>query len=51
MKVEIDLDLIDEMAECIVCCSLSVDEAARYMKACIFESADLVETELPPNDI
>ena len=36
MRFEIDLDLIDEMAECIHDCSwVSAEEIAAYMKSCI----------------
>ena len=36
MRFEIDLDLIDEMAECIYDCSwVSAEEIAAYMKSCI----------------
>ena len=36
IKFEVDLDLIEEMAECINNCSwVGADEIAAYMKSCI----------------
>lgn len=36
IKFEVTLELIEEMANCIYCCSwVSDDEISAYMKACI----------------
>lgn len=36
MEFKVDLDLVDEMAECIFDCSwVSAEEIAAYMKSCI----------------
>lgn len=36
MEFKVDLDLVDEMAECIFDCSwVSSEEIAAYMKSCI----------------
>jgi len=35
MKFEVTLELIEEMAHCIVDCNLSGEEASEYMKSCV----------------
>lgn len=40
MKHEIDLELLEEMAECIFNCEwVSKEEIASYMKSCVTDSA------------
>ena len=38
MKFEVTLELIEEMAHCIVDCNLSGEEACEYMKSCVTEN-------------
>jgi hypothetical protein len=43
MKIEITLDLLEEICCCIVDNSLDRDEACDYAKACVFEDAEEAE--------
>lgn len=46
MKHEIDLELIEEMAECIFNCEwVSKEEIASYIKSCVTDSASYTPEE------